>query len=314
MLRQAPINTYVRPASFAGGTCAADARRSRHGRRRTLVGAGVVIKKGTTKGVSTDVSGNFSIRVAEGDVLQIGYVGYRSREITVTAAMTFVEAELESENVIDDVVVVGYGSMRRSDVTGSVVSVSMDALRDISSPSVEGLLQGRAAGLQIMNTSQDPGSGAEVRIRGNSSLNGSNTPLVVVDGFPIGDAGNLSQLNPSDIESIEILKDASSAAIYGSPRRQRRHPHHHAQGARGGRTDVTVNHRTTVGYFTDRLNVWRDPLLMAPIANEELTNAGLPALYTGVTRTEPTIRRSSRIQRASGPVPTGPTSACGRQS
>jgi TonB-linked SusC/RagA family outer membrane protein len=244
-----------------------------------LVGAGVVIK-GTTKGVSTDVSGNFSIRVAEGDVLQIGYVGYRSREITVTAAMTFVEAELESENVIDDVVVVGYGSMRRSDVTGSVVSVSMDALRDFSSPSVEGLLQGRAAGLQIMNTSQDPGSGAEVRIRGNSSLNGSNTPLVVVDGFPIGDAGNLSQLNPSDIESIEILKDASSAAIYGS---------RGANGvilitthkARGGRTDVTVNHRTTVGYFTDRLNVWRDPLLMAQIANEELTNAGLPALYTG---------------------------------
>ena len=128
-----------------------------------------------------------------------------------------------------------------------------------------------------MNTSQDPGAGAVVRIRGNSSLNGSNTPLIVVDGFPIGDAGNLSQINPSDIESIEVLKDASSSAIYGS---------RGANGviliqtrtAKGGSTQVSVNHRTTIGQFTDKLNVWRNPLQMAQIANEELKNAGLPAL------------------------------------
>lgn len=169
--------------------------------------------------------------------------------------MTFLDIVLEAEEaLIDDVVVIGYGSMKKSDLTGSVVSVKMDAIKDISAPSIEGLLQGRAAGLQIMNTSQDPGAGAVVRIRGNSSLNGSNTPLIVVDGFPIGDAGNLSQINPSDIESIEILKDASSSAIYGS---------RGANGviliqtrtAKGGSTQVSVNHRTTIGQFTDKLNV-----------------------------------------------------------
>jgi len=244
-----------------------------------LPGASVVIK-GTTSGVSTSADGEFTLRAREGDVLVFGYVGYRPQEITVTAAVTRLDVALESQAVIDDVVVIGYGSMRKSDLTGSVASVGMDAIKDISSQSVESLLQGRAAGLQVMNASQDPGSGAEVRIRGNSSLNGSNAPLAVVDGFPIGDAGNLSQINPSDIESIEILKDASSAAIYGS---------RGANGviliqtrkAKGGRTEVTVNHRTTVGQFTADLNVWRNPLQMAQITNEELTNAGLPALYTG---------------------------------
>ena len=245
-----------------------------------LVGASVIIK-GTTTGTSTDTSGNFTIRAKSGAVLSVGFVGYRTREIAVTAGATFLDIVLEAEEaLIDDVVVIGYGSMKKSDLTGSVVSVKMDAIKDISAPSVEGLLQGRAAGLQIMNTSQDPGAGAVVRIRGNSSLNGSNTPLIVVDGFPIGDAGNLSQINPSDIESIEILKDASSSAIYGS---------RGANGviliqtrtAKGGSTQVSVNHRTTIGQFTDELNVWRNPLQMAQIANEELTNAGLPALYTG---------------------------------
>ena len=181
-----------------------------------LVGASVIIK-GTTTGTSTDIAGNFTVRAKNGAVLSVGFVGYKTREVAVTAGVTFLDIVLEAEEaLIDDVVVIGYGSMKKSDLTGSVVSVKMDAIKDISAPSIEGLLQGRAAGLQIMNTSQDPGAGAVVRIRGNSSLNGSNTPLIVVDGFPIGDAGNLSQINPSDIESIEILKDASSSAIYGS--------------------------------------------------------------------------------------------------
>ena len=184
-----------------------------------LVGASVIIK-GTTTGTSTDIAGNFTVRAKNGAVLSVGFVGYKTREVAVTAGVTFLDIVLEAEEaLIDDVVVIGYGSMKKSDLTGSVVSVKMDAIKDISAPSIEGLLQGRAAGLQIMNTSQDPGAGAVVRIRGNSSLNGSNTPLIVVDGFPIGDAGNLSQINPSDIESIEILKDASSSAIYGSQRR-----------------------------------------------------------------------------------------------
>ena len=237
-----------------------------------LVGASVIIK-GTTTGTSTDIAGNFTVRAKNGAVLSVGFVGYKTREVAVTAGVTFLDIVLEAEEaLIDDVVVIGYGSMKKSDLTGSVVSVKMDAIKDISAPSIEGLLQGRAAGLQIMNTSQDPGAGAVVRIRGNSSLNGSNTPLIVVDGFPIGDAGNLSQINPSDIESIEILKDASSSAIYGS---------RGANGviliqtrtAKGGSTQVSVNHRTTIGQFTDKLNVWRNPLQMAQM-REVIRRAG----------------------------------------
>ncbi len=109
----------------------------------------------------------------------------------------------------------GYGQMKKSDLTGSVASVKTEQT-DIPASSVEGLLQGRAAGVQVINSSQDPGAGSTVRIRGNSSLNGSNAPLVVVDGFPLGEAGDLKQINPQDIVSMEVLKDASASAIYGS--------------------------------------------------------------------------------------------------
>ena len=141
-----------------------------------LVGASVIIK-GTTTGTSTDIAGNFTVRAKNGAVLSVGFVGYKTREVAVTAGVTFLDIVLEAEEaLIDDVVVIGYGSMKKSDLTGSVVSVKMDAIKDISAPSIEGLLQGRAAGLQIMNTSQDPGAGAVVRIRGNSSLNGFEHP------------------------------------------------------------------------------------------------------------------------------------------
>ncbi|MCH5329597.1 MAG: TonB-dependent receptor [Alistipes sp.] len=243
-----------------------------------LMGANVVVE-GTSRGVSTGLDGSWELAVSEGETVTVSFLGYESQSVVVTAGTTQLDFTLR-EVQLDDVIVIGYGSVKKSDLTGAVTSVKMDAVKDLSAMSVESLLQGRAAGLQIMNTSQDPGAGAIVRIRGNSSLNGSNTPLVVVDGFPIGDAGNLSQVNPADITSIEILKDASAAAIYGS---------RGANGvilistrtASGNTTRVSVNHRTTIGQFTDKLNIWRDPLLMAEIANEELTNAGLPALYTG---------------------------------
>lgn len=245
-----------------------------------VVGA-LVYVQGTKDGTVTDAAGRFSIMVADGSVLSVECLGFKTRSVTVEKGMMVYDIELEVDSqMLEDVVVVGYGSMKKSDLTGSVASVKMDALQDRSSNSVEGLLQGRAAGLQVMNTSQDPGAGSVIRIRGNSSLNGSNTPLIVVDGFPLGEAGNLSQINPADIASIEILKDASAAAIYGS------------RGANGvilvqtkraqkGQTSVSVKHQTTVGHFTEPLNIWRDPLLMAQIANEELVNAGLSPTYIG---------------------------------
>ncbi len=263
---------------------AASAQRSVSGTvvsgQEPVVGA-LVYVQGTKDGTVTDADGRFSIMAADGAVLCVECLGFKTSRVMVEKGVMVYEVELEVDSqMLDDVVVVGYGSMKKSDLTGSVASVKMDALQDRSSNSVEGLLQGRAAGLQVMNTSQDPGAGSIIRIRGNSSLNGSNTPLIVVDGFPLGEAGNLSQINPADIASIEILKDASAAAIYGS------------RGANGvilvqtrraqkGQTSLSVKHQTTVGHFTEPLNIWRNPLLMAQIANEELVNAGLSPTYIG---------------------------------
>src|SRR3712207_3580400 len=171
------------------------------------------------------------------------------------------------EQTLDQVVVIGYGSVKKSDLTGSVTSVKMTDLKTSPSNSVEGLLQGRAAGLQVVNASQDPGARSTVRIRGGSSLNGSNAPLVVVDGFPLGDAGDLKQINPADIVNLEVLKDASASAIYGS------------RGANGvimvttkraktGTTTVSLHQQTTLSQFSGKLNLWRDPVLMAQLNNE----------------------------------------------
>ena len=246
-----------------------------------VAGASVIVK-GTTNGTSAKADGTFELGAAKGATLQITMLGYKTAEKEVTTA-TFYPITLEDDSkLVDEVVVVGYGAVKKSDLTGSVASVKMGALDNLSSTSVDGLLQGRAAGLQVLNTSQDPGAGAIVRIRGNSSLEGSNTPLVVVNGFPMGDAGNLSQINVSDIESIEILKDASASAIYGS------------RGANGvilvttksaakGQTNISVKHQTVISQLSDPLNIWYDPMLMAQVTNEEQVNAGLNPIYIGQT-------------------------------
>ena len=246
-----------------------------------VVGASVIVK-GTTNGTSAKADGTFELNAAKGTTLQITMLGYKTAEKDVTTA-TFYPITLEDDSkLVDEVVVVGYGAVKKSDLTGSVASVKMGALDNLSSTSVDGLLQGRAAGLQVLNTSQDPGAGAIVRIRGNSSLEGSNTPLVVVNGFPMGDAGNLSQINVSDIESIEILKDASASAIYGS------------RGANGvilvttksaakGQTNISVKHQTVISQLSDPLDIWYDPMLMAQVTNEEQVNAGLNPIYIGQT-------------------------------
>ena len=192
-----------------------------------------------------------------------------------------IDVTLEDDSqVLEQVVVIGYGSVKKSDLTGSVATVKMDKLHEIPANSVEGLLQGRAAGLQVVNSSQDPGASSTVRIRGGSSLNGSNSPLVVVDGFPLGDAGDLKQINPADIVNIEVLKDASASAIYGS------------RGANGvimvttkraktGTTSITVRQQVTMSQFSSKLDIWRDPILMASLNNEARVNGGLEPMYVG---------------------------------
>lgn len=245
-----------------------------------LPGAAVIIV-GSTTGTSTDMDGKFSIQAKESDVLRIDNLGYKSVEIAVGKSTAVLNIILETDSItLDEAVMIGYGSVKKSDLTGSVASIKAEELASITSPTIEGVLQGRAAGLQVISSSQDPGAGSVLRIRGNSSLNGSNSPLIVLDGFPLGDAGNLSLVSATDIESIEVLKDASASAIYGS------------RGANGviliktksgkkGQTHAEVRHQTTVSQLSEPLNVWRNPLQMAQIANEELMNAGLSPIYTG---------------------------------
>lgn len=245
-----------------------------------LIGATVQVK-GISGGTITDIDGNYILKdVPRTATLVFSYVGMQNKEVPVNGKSTINVTLLDDALQLEQVVVMGYGSVKKSDVTGSVTSVKTEALKEIPANSVEGLLQGRAAGLQVINSSQDPGAGATVRIRGGSSLRGSNAPLVVVDGFPLGDAGDLKQINPSDIVNMEILKDASASAIYGS------------RGANGvimittkraktGTTNITVRQQITLSQFDTKLDLWRDPVLMASLNNESRINGGLDPLYVG---------------------------------
>lgn len=245
-----------------------------------LIGATVQVK-GISGGTITDIDGNYILKdVPRTATLVFSYVGMQNKEVPVNGKSTINVTLLDDALQLEQVVVIGYGSVKKSDVTGSVTSVKTEALKEIPANSVEGLLQGRAAGLQVINSSQDPGAGATVRIRGGSSLRGSNAPLVVVDGFPLGDAGDLKQINPSDIVNMEILKDASASAIYGS------------RGANGvimittkraktGTTNITVCQQITLSQFDTKLDLWRDPVLMASLNNESRINGGLDPLYVG---------------------------------
>lgn len=245
-----------------------------------LIGATVQVK-GISGGTITDIDGNYILKdVPRTATLVFSYVGMQNKEVPVNGKSTINVTLLDDALQLEQVVVIGYGSVKKSDVTGSVTSVKTEALKEIPANSVEGLLQGRAAGLQVINSSQDPGAGATVRIRGGSSLRGSNAPLVVVDGFPLGDAGDLKQINPSDIVNMEILKDASASAIYGS------------RGANGvimittkraktGTTNITVRQQITLSQFDTKLDLWRDPVLMASLNNESHINGGLDPLYVG---------------------------------
>ncbi|SNR74785.1 SusC/RagA family TonB-linked outer membrane protein [Lutibacter flavus] len=177
-----------------------------------LPGATILIK-GVSKGVSTDFNGNFSINASSGDVLLISFLGYKSREITLTTQTTL-NVVLTSDISQLDEIVIGYGSVKKKDLTGSVSVLSTKDFNTGPMTGVENLIQGRAPGVQISTVSSEPGGEMLIRIRGNNSVNSNNSPLYVVDGFPMESLDN--SLNPSDIESINILKDASATAIYGT--------------------------------------------------------------------------------------------------
>ena len=184
-----------------------------------IIGATIRVA-GTQTGTVSDFDGNFTIQAKQGATLNVSYVGYQTA--SVAAAPNVVVTLVDDQTVLKDVVVIGYGTVKKSDATGSVQTIEADQLGKGFATSPADLLQGKSAGVTITSNGGAPGAGSTIRIRGGSSLSASNDPLIVIDGLPISSTGIsgssdvLSTINPNDIESFSILKDASATAIYGS--------------------------------------------------------------------------------------------------
>lgn len=197
-----------------------------------IIGANVVVKGNPSNGTITDLNGNFDLSVTSNTTLQVSYIGYNTQELFVGKKTDFNIVLKEDTELLDEVVVVGYGTMKKKDLTGAVTSVKMDDAPVGTVSTISHALAGKAAGLQVNTISAQPGSGSTFRIRGAASVNAGNDPLIIIDGFPVSptddskiqtgkyDSGSsdniLASINPNDIESIEVLKDASSTAIYGA--------------------------------------------------------------------------------------------------
>ncbi len=173
-----------------------------------------VLVAGTSNGASTDFDGNYQITVANGDALKFSYVGYTTQTVTINGQTTLNIVLTEDESALDEVVVVGYGTRKKSHLTGAIAQVKGSDVAAIQASRVDEALGGKLSGVLIQNQSGEPGADLKIQIRAASSLSGDSGPLIVVDGYPI--SGNLATVNPNDIESLEVLKDAASAAIYGS--------------------------------------------------------------------------------------------------
>jgi len=192
-----------------------------------------IVQKGTSNGVVADFDGNYEINMTNGSqTLVYSYIGFSSKEVSIAGQSVVNVVLAEDAQSLDEVVVTGYGSQRRSDLTGSVASVKGNDISITPVPTFDVALQGRAAGVSVVNTSSEPGGGSTIRIRGSNSISGNNEPLIVLDGYPLPSGGEastsgigsvrvvpsnpLSFINPNDIASIDVLKDAASTAIYGS--------------------------------------------------------------------------------------------------
>ena len=177
-----------------------------------MIGATVMIK-GAAGGTITDFDGNFTISAKKGQVIAISYIGYKTQEVKYTNQQKIAVKMVPDSKALDEVVVVGYGSMKRSDLTGSVSSIAAKDVKEFQSSSVLGALGGQIAGVQITQSDGGPGSGFNINIRGVGTMTGDASPLFIVDGFEVDNIDNIAN---ADIESMEFLKDASSSAIYGA--------------------------------------------------------------------------------------------------
>nr|WP_199002758.1 TonB-dependent receptor [Flavobacterium sp. ASV13] len=248
-----------------------------------------VLVKGTKVNTATDFDGSYSIKAKTGDVLIFSYVGMNNKQVTVGSSNS-VNVQLESEaQLMNEVVVVGYGVQKRKEVTGSISKIAGKDIANLVTPSVEGLLAGRATGVQVLTNTGLIGAAPKIRIRGISSISGSTEPLIVVDGVPIysGDIGGVSatnglaDINPDDIESFDILKDGAATAIYGSRA---------ANGVvlittkSGKKGALKVNYSSVFGVASaaKKYDVLQTPDFLV-ISNEKRTNVGLSPWAVGNT-------------------------------
>lgn len=184
-----------------------------------IIGANVIVK-GTTNGTITDFDGNFLLNANKGDIIIISFIEYRSQEAQAAASMNIILKD--DTELLDEVVVIGYGSVKKDDLSGSVVAIKAEEMNKGAVTSPQELIMGKVPGLSVSQGDGAPGAGSTIRIRGGASLNASNDPLIVIDGIPVsndaapGTPNALATINPNDIETFTVLKDASATAIYGS--------------------------------------------------------------------------------------------------
>lgn len=262
-----------------------------------LAGVSVTVKGGFS-GTTTNAAGKFTIQVNKGATVVFSYIGYLNLEVQVRNNPIINVTLISKSSQLDDVVVVGYGSTRKSDLTGSVSSISKEKLEKVPTATFDLKLQGRVSGVNVTQTSSEPGGNVSVRIRGSNSISAGNEPLYVVDGYPLPSGGEatgngygqpsnaLSAINPNDIESIQVLKDASATAIYG------------ARGSngviiittkRGAAGAPRVEYTSRIG-TTNVINIYKMMIARdyAQVRNDFAVSLGTPIPYNGSSAKNPT--------------------------
>ncbi len=222
-----------------------------------IMGASVVVKGANNKGTTTDDKGNYSLPADKGMTIAISAIGFLPKEIKITSASAKSISLTRADKSLGEVVVIGYGTQRKEAVTGSVASISGANIREVPSPDLSQALQGRIAGVEISQTSSQPGASMQILIRGARSLTASNDPLIVLDGIPF--VGSITNISPSDIKSIDILKDASATAIYGSRGANGVILISTNRGQRGGKARIAYN-----AYFGPQTLFAKYPMMNGP--------------------------------------------------
>ena len=269
----------------------------------SLVGV-TIQEKGTINGTNTDGNGNFSLTVAPNGTLVISYIGYASQEVAVNGR-TVINIVMAVANLkLNEVVVIGYGTVKKSDATGSIVAVSSKDFNQGAITSPQDLLVGKSAGVVITNAGGAPGAGATILVRGGSSLNASNKPLIIIDGVPIdnndvaGSSNFLSFVNPNDIETFTVLKDASATAIYGSRASNGVILITTKKGKAGSKMSITYNGNTSISSAIKFLDVYTgDQLRQIALDHVDLFGAdNLSKLGTANTNWQKQIFRNAVSQ------------------